>query len=150
MAFAASGRLANIANRINGEMDKVNESSRSDRELENTTGVIYKAECLKCAKRGEKMYYIGETGRNLRERMKEHLRDIRVEDIGRANISAVATHSRAYHGEQPVNNNWGFDVLEVCKKTQDRRTIEAYVIDTLKPKLNRDQGVNIILRHVKF
>ena len=53
--------------------------------LEDRTGIIYKVSCAECDSS-----YIGETGRSLKDRLKEHKRAFRLNNPG---LSAVADHA---------------------------------------------------------
>ena len=61
-------------------------------------GVVYRIPC-ECGK-----VYIGETGRSMQERIKEHDRDIR---LGRTQTSAVSEHTHET-GHYPIWNEVKF------------------------------------------
>ena len=99
-----------------------------------STGVVYAITCLKCS-----ALYIGETGRKLADRFREHLRDVRVNSTS----SDVAVHF----------NSPGHDSLDLsvcCLATitgmRERRLKEAKLIrrlGTLHPLgLNREEDSN--------
>ena len=70
--------------------------------------------------------------------------------MSKPNVSAIAAHCFHEHGSQPDLNNWGIQILDIAKKTQSRKLLEALWIYHKKPKLNRDVGVKIILKDAKF
>jgi len=108
-------------------------------------GVIYEAICKRCKEQGQDSKYIGETGRILSVRIKEHLRKISPEDFQSENNSAIGQHSCNKHGEQPSISNWDFKILDKAIRIQDRKAIEALLITKRKPIINRDGGIHIII-----
>ena len=86
--------------------------------------------------------YIGETGRDLKERVQEHLRKVEVGKIYDENCSAIAQHSML---SQPDPKEWTFKVLvSNLNNAQNRKVVEALAISRFKPTLNRDKGVHTI------
>ena len=99
---------------------------------ERRGGVVYKIPCGQCSK-----VYIGETGRPIGERIKEHQRDVR---LGRVDGSAVAEHALEA-GHHP---NW--DDVQCVDREQHwytRRIKEAIHIRLQRNNVNRDSGVDI-------
>ena len=89
------------------------------------SGVVYQIECLSCH-----ATYIGETGRPLSVRMKEHMASKRRESL----ISPLGKHRRGDH------NGAGFDVkcttLAIEESTSVRKALEAAWIFARTPKIN--------------
>src|ERR1700721_1996718 len=83
--------------------------------------------------------YIGETGRQLKVRVKEHCTLSR----DRSRITEVCSHSIEMHDEVNIGN-WEIEVLYAEKDTFKRKAIESYFIETLKPSLNISKGVYVI------
>ena len=88
--------------------------------------MVYRADCLECKLLGKTNCYVGETGRKLDDRIREHMRAINSKDLNNETISAVALHSFSEHGKQPAINDWDFKILDKSEKTQDRRCLEGY------------------------
>ena len=88
------------------EMLKAQSEKQNNNDMKNIRGVIYiyiiyiyMMICIKCKREGKLNRYIGETGRSVRERVKEHTR------IGknRANTTAVAGHIIERHDGEGIN-----------------------------------------------
>nr|XP_054766797.1 uncharacterized protein LOC129273954 [Lytechinus pictus] len=95
-------------------------------------GVVYKIPCSTCDK-----VYIGETGRPVGERMKEHRRDVR---LRRTDSSAVAEH--AWDSDHPPN--WDeVSCIASDKHWYTRRIKEAIQIRLHPSNINRDSGIEI-------
>ncbi|XP_041460800.1 uncharacterized protein LOC121411955 [Lytechinus variegatus] len=95
-------------------------------------GVVYKIPCSTCDK-----VYIGETGRPVGERMKEHRRDVR---LRRTDSSAVAEH--AWDSDHPPN--WDeVSCIANDKHWYTRRIKEAIQIRLHPSNINRDSGIEI-------
>ncbi|KAL9980999.1 hypothetical protein ACROYT_G009651 [Oculina patagonica] len=94
-------------------------------------GVVYRIRC-ECGK-----VYIGETGRPMRERIKEHDRDIR---LARIQTSAVSEHTHNT-GHYPLWNEVKFIDREPHWYT--RRVKEAIQIRLHPNNINRDSGIEI-------
>ena len=84
-----------------------------------TKNVVYCITCTKCGK-----LYIGETKRMLRERFREHLRDIRISNM----TSPVAQHftSRGHSTEDIT-----VCCLLICSTDTQRKQMEMRIIDRL-------------------
>ena len=95
-------------------------------------GVVYKIPCSTCDK-----VYIGETGRPVGERMREHRRDVQYR---RTDSSAVAEH--AWNAE----HHPGWDKISCVaqdKHWYTRRVKEAIQIRLHNNNINRDNGIDI-------
>ena len=95
-------------------------------------GVVYKIPCSTCDK-----VYIGETGRPVGERMREHRRDVQHR---RTDSSAVAEH--AWNAE----HHPGWDKISCVahdKHWYTRRVKEAIQIRLHSNNINRDNGIDI-------
>ena len=94
-------------------------------------GVVYRIPC-ECGK-----VYIGETGRSIRERIKEHDRDIR---LARTQISAVSEHANKI-GHHPLWNEVKF--IDRDSHWYTHRVKEAIHIRLHPDNINRDNGIEI-------
>jgi hypothetical protein len=111
-------------------------------------GVVYQATCSICKSEGTTTRYIGETGRALGIRIKEHCQSIPPEKLNAESNSALGYHCCTTHGSQPSKEKWELKVLHTSNRSQDRKTLEAMEIRRVCPELNRDKGVNVILQEV--
>ena len=113
-------------------------------EKENKTGVVYQIPCTNCEKT-----YIGETGRDLKTRMSEHMKDVnqhekrqytraaRRESETEINKSAITDHVNKY------NHTINWQETKILAREQDRtkRWIrEAIEIKRQGNTMNRDAG----------
>ena len=94
-------------------------------------GVVYRIPC-ECGK-----VYIGETGRPMQDRIKEHDRDIR---LARTETSAVSEHAHNT-GHKPLWNEVKFIDRDPYYYT--RRVKEAIHIRLHPDNINRDSGIEI-------
>ena len=94
-------------------------------------GVVYKIPC-ECGK-----VYIGETGRAMQDRIKEHDRDIR---LAHTQTSAVSEHANET-GHLPLWNQVKFIDRDPHRYT--RRVKEAIQIRLHSNNINRDSGIEI-------
>ena len=94
-------------------------------------GVVYRIPC-ECGK-----VYIGETGRPMQDRIKEHDRDIR---LARTETSAVSEHAHNT-GHKPLWNEVKFIDRDPYYNT--RRVKEAINIRLHSNNINRDSGIEI-------
>ena len=94
-------------------------------------GVVYRIPC-ECGK-----VYIGETGRPMQDRMKEHERDIR---LARTQTSAVSEHANNT-GHNPLWNEVKF--IDRCPHWYTRRVKKAILIRLYPNNINRDSGIEI-------
>ena len=95
------------------------------------TGVVYRIKCESCDQ-----FYVGETGRALNTRVKEHKDAIR---LGNYDKSALAAHWYA----TGHSIDWDPVILDQERHFNSRKIKEAIQIHLLKPPLNRDQGYNV-------
>jgi hypothetical protein len=90
------------------------------------TGIVYEIDCNRCED-----IYIGQTGRHLRDRLKEHKQSV---DKGHLTTSAVAEHAYAKHHEI----NWdNVKILDQDSNKTRRLVKESLHIRTKKPAMNR-------------
>ena len=94
-------------------------------------GVVYRIPC-ECGK-----VYIGETGRPMQARIKEHDREIR---LARTETAAVSEHAHNT-GHKPLWNEVKFTDRDPYYYT--RRVKEAIYIRLHPNKINRDSGIEI-------
>ena len=104
---------------------------KDDLEPSKQDGVVYKIS-WKCGK-----VYIGETGRSMRERMKEHDEDIR---FTRTQTSAVAEHANET-GHIPIWSNVKF--IDRDPHWYTPRVKEAIHIRLHPNNINRESGIEI-------
>ena len=106
----------------------------------NSHNVIYLVSCNKpeCGKQ-----YVGETGRQLRDRVVEHLRDIK---YGKNN--PVGLHFRSYG-----HNSTHFTVqaFEKCRfdSTGYRKTKESFWIEKIKPAINKQKATHYTFSNLR-
>ncbi|EYC07296.1 hypothetical protein Y032_0071g578 [Ancylostoma ceylanicum] len=89
------------------------------------TGVVYQIKCLSCD-----ALYIGETGRILSTRVKEHLASKRRRSL----ISALGRHRRDDHGGEDFDV--ACTILAQETEITARKTMEAFWISVRNPKMN--------------
>ena len=95
-------------------------------------GVVYKLKCQNCPK-----IYIGETGRQVRDRMYEHEADIRKKKP----LSKVYAHTAA------TGHSFSFDnvsVLDTCQDSRVRRQLEGIYTHINQNSINRAIDFNPI------
>ena len=105
---------------------------------QTTTGTIYLISCKTC---GEK--YIGETGRPLWVRIKEHL-------AGKSKLNDVTplgSHRKHIHGFKDFEVE--VTILAQEHKTSARKILEAFWIHTHCPKMNRKEECLVITRDLE-
>ena len=97
--------------------------------IEERTGVVYRVTCKDCPKT-----YVGQSGRTLQCRMKEHRR---ATERGNMDSSAIAEHSWKFNHRV----NWEeVEVLDVDTEWYRRCMLESWHIQREKETMNRDQG----------
>ena len=100
-------------------------------DLAKQYGVVYRISC-ECGK-----VYIGDTGRPMEDRIKEHNRDIR---LARTHISAVSGHANNT-GHQPL---WNEVKFIDCDPHWYTRGVKEAIQRRLHPNnINRDSGIEI-------
>ena len=97
--------------------------------LQDKAGVVYKIPCSSCPR-----VYIGQTGRTLGQRVKEHQRSVRDKKI--------ATSALAEHLERTGHTiDWtSTEVLDNCTHTSKRCLVESWMIQKEPSSLNRELG----------
>ena len=110
--------------------------------LKDRTNVIYRIDCRNCA-----LVYIGQTGRTIHHRVREHKRALESETYY---ASAVASHA---HTSNHVIDWEGAAVLEQEHRLYQRCYLEAWHIRGVKDSMNRDEGFlpqeyNSLIKHV--
>ena len=99
---------------------------------ENQSGVVYQIPCATCVSS-----YVGETGRSLGTRLKEHRKDTITFDAEDPNVSAVAAHQHETGHKIDWENT---RILDKAEKWFERGVKEAaYIIRCSRP-LNRNLG----------
>ena len=96
---------------------------------DQTSGTVYKFKCGGCTST-----YIGESGRPLGKRIKEHC------SVRKSSTSAISEHIRS------TNHQFDPEQVEIlAKEIKDfpRRVLEAIYIKQQEPSLNRDQGLDL-------
>ena len=107
----------------------VKPKDRTPQELQ--CGVIYKIPCADCD-----ATYIGETGRQLKTRIGEHRKSVRLEGLS----SAVGEHQMDTGHDIAWND---VSVLGTESRDYPRKVREAIEIRSQHPSLNRDQGLEL-------
>ena len=97
--------------------------------IDSQTGVIYKVSCGTCSDS-----YVGQTGRSISHRLKEHKRALTSSDV----FSAVAEHAKK--NNHVIDWNSG-RVLDICHQLYPRCYLESWYIRTEGSKINRDEGL---------
>ena len=90
-------------------------------------GVIYRFTCVACS-----AFYIGKTSRPFYLRYNEHSNSIR----NKNSISALSDHCKACPDCDSIND-FSIDFLAICPSPLEATLIEARLINTLQPTLNR-------------
>ena len=94
------------------------------------TGVVYRIPCGTCTK-----VYIGQTGRTLEHRLKEHRRAL---VSGQSSLSAVVEHAM----EEMHDIDWmGDTVVDGHPHFHQRCSLEAWHIRSQDSTMNRDAGI---------
>ena len=99
---------------------------------------MYMFTCKSCQKVGMNSRYIGETGRKLIERKKEHLRL----DKDKKGITEVAKYALDKH--QSNDTEWDIQIIDREKSDAKRKIKEAVWIENIKPELNLNKGTTVI------
>lgn len=97
----------------------------------NRSGVIYGVKCVACDG-GNKIGYIGETSRVLRDRINSHFGD-------RGNPSAL----RAHLENNPKHDRFQYTILGHEHRANQRKIWEALLIKKHRPKWNGDSGTKL-------
>jgi hypothetical protein len=130
----------NVCFRSKRLYDLTKSQSKREREVDEREekGVVYEFECRECEREGKEVKYIGETGRRLKERVKEHMRISNEEKW-----TEVGRHGMEMHGKVD-EGMWRIKVLERERDEFRRRVVEAVKIEKIKPELNKSKGVKVI------
>src|SRR5277367_189256 len=110
-----------------------------EKEEMKTAGVIYKMECLKCEEKGIRKEYIGETGRKLEVRMREHCYKNR-EEVKR---TETFRHSEKEHQSMDIKD-WRISVVRREEREFDRKLKEAVEISGSESRINNSEGMVVI------
>ena len=113
----------------NSKLGRVLTNNKPPKPAEKEAGV-YRINCTSCEK-----CYIGETGRNLPTRIKEHKRDVRTNKIA----SGLAVHSNT------VFHNFDFNSAELIFKSNNLE--KRHVIESALININKDKCVNLNKGH---
>lgn len=103
--------------------------------------------CKICESNNITSTYIGETGRLLSIRINEHLKPIKsIAEFNDKiiNFTQVQKHAFTTHGPMKVED-WEVSVLKGADNIQERKIMEAVEIRSLKPTLNCDNGISLII-----
>jgi hypothetical protein len=108
--------------------------------------IVYILQCNECLKynMGSNVHsdlgiYIGETGRQLKIRINEHMNAIRKNDI---KGSAMVEHFNDVHANIGVQDRtFKVNLLEKCNGFLDRKILEAINIFNFKPDINKNTGL---------
>ena len=101
--------------------------------------MVYQIDCKEC-----EATYVGQTGRHLRERLKEHTKAL---DKGNIRNSGVAEHAFEAHHDIDLDK---IKVLDVESNQNRRQVREALRIRNLDPSMNRDWGIDVPLPLLKL
>ncbi|XP_043233381.1 uncharacterized protein LOC122387335 [Amphibalanus amphitrite] len=94
----------------------------------HSSGVVYQLTCTLCNRS-----YIGETGRHIRLRYNEHLRDAKNHRMD----SPWGDHFRDDHPRcRPEPQHIAAKILQTCNTSRDRKIAESLWIRTYRPALN--------------
>ena len=120
------------SNLVKSKLSKLKDNT----PLLDKANVVYKISCQDCSN-----IYIGETGRQLATRLKEHQKDIRDKRL----LSHVASHS--------LMNNHRFDfnssqVLHQCNSVGSRKLLEAYYTHNTNDTINRALDISVQFRPI--
>ena len=121
--------LSDLSRKINTEVHPVFTSHKIKDELKakepkppivNQQNVVYFFKCDLCD-----ADYVSYTSRHLHQRVEEHKR------------SVIGNHVRQQHGNEPCEIAKNFRVLRKCSNKFDCLIFEMFLIQDLKPKLNK-------------
>ena len=100
--------------------------------VKDKSGVVYEISCADCTAK-----YVGQTGRNLSQRVKEHRG---ATENGQPEKSGIAQHAWEAHHEIAWDN---IKVLEQEPWERRRQIKEALLIKQTAPSMNRDCGIDL-------
>ena len=97
--------------------------------------LVYKFTCKEC-----NAFYIGQTSRPFKIRFNEHDRSINKKDQS----SALSDHATKAHSNKPFKiSDFDLQILRKCHTPLEARLIEARMITTHRPNLNRKYEMTI-------
>jgi hypothetical protein len=146
LTFNNPAKISNFFRPLgNGRSEK-----KKDKEIDlTTTGAIYKINCKDCENANTTSDYIGESGRNLSTRLKEHLANFKDKNDYESKItrsSAFQIHCyEKHHNAKFSLDNIKVEILDIRKKTQERKIVEAQLILEHRPSLNQSSGISLII-----
>jgi hypothetical protein len=112
---------------------------RKDLKLPNEqSGVVYKLACKECKADGKDICYIGETGRKLGVRVREHL--YMAKDFTKR--TEVCKHGIEVHGDNN-KDRWEATILEHEPREFHRLAKEAWWINNEKGCINKMKGLQV-------
>jgi hypothetical protein len=108
--------------------------------------IVYVLQCNECLKfnietnaHSDLGKYIGETGRQLKIRIYEHMNAIRKNDC---KGSAMVDHFNDVHASIDIQDRtFTVNLLDKCNGFLDRKILEAINIFNFKPDINRNTGL---------
>ena len=100
--------------------------------VKDKLGVVYEIDCAECDAK-----YVGQTGRNLSQRVKEHRT---ATEKGQILKSGIAQHAWDAHHDIAWDN---IKVLEQEPRERRRQIKEALLIKQHAPRMNRDCGIDL-------
>ena len=109
----------------------------------NTCGCIYEIRCLNC-----EQTYVGETGRSLDTRIKEHKTDV-LQHSGGVKTRAQRTSTSSIQHKSAITDhvmqhnhvpNWDAEILGKEQSWQQRKIRESIWIKRKENNMNRDEG----------
>jgi len=103
-------------------------NSNNQPDILKQSGVVYGVSCTKCPD-PEKIHYVGETSRTLKERSYSHKYD-------KANKSALRDHTNTH----PGHNDFNYKILAREQWAANRKIKESLLIRRLEPDWNSDRG----------
>ncbi len=90
--------------------------------------------------------YVGETGRQLNTRIKEHKLAIANQDSYNNKIfSTTQLQKHMFNHHFGTTPDWNIEILGKERSTQNRKIKEAIEIINHKPTLNNNSGVTLII-----
>jgi hypothetical protein len=124
-----------------------NKTNTKDNKDLSAIGVVYHITCKKCKEQGKCADYVGETSRPLINKIREHLSIIKdEEDLKKKENVASALQIHIYKEHRSLKiEDLDVKILKNERKTQARKIYEAMHIRKLKPNLNNNQGVDLVI-----
>ena len=126
------------SSKIYGMMEGQSKKIKSN--ILDEKGVVYKIKCKECEMKSLEMQYIGETGRKLGVRIKEHSKV----KGNSSNWTEVGCHLRSEHGDVNEREAIEVEIIEREKDEMLRKMKEAMWIEKIKPRMNKSDGINVI------